>query len=518
MTYAGWALVVLALSVVTVLRYTVDYLQADGVQQSTMSVQDVDLFFWGQNRFAAFVSALASPISNPEANLFACLLINAVSFHVFLLILARMGTRVVSGSRRPVATLIAFLALAASAHLLIAPAALHILSLESQPYSMSWALTLGGFLLWKRDRWWQWVLAGAMVFAAAGLNQSTIVVAAFLAVLELLRRRQWLRWVAFGVVWVVSLGVWTVLSSRFGGNAGPIPDANTEYFSFSVATVTADAGKSLTSILSAFRILRLLIAVVVAALGLLLLNAERRATLLQRFALILVFATGYWALFTGNPWVSANGFALRYFFPVILFVALCVGASLGTVLAGVVEPQAVLHPRVLELVGRARSSAGRPRAGLARPAVAVALPALLLVAALVGPMHLPWNATVLQQTRATAEFARANDTRFISGYYWDMWPTLWGALEDGRHASFVTGFKSGGDPAAYKGAFESQLSEGHRPAALCVNQSVSFCQTYLDYWTRAGWRDTGRTCPVPGDSPLLGSPPQRSCLVLEYAG
>ena len=64
-----------------------------------MSIQDVDLFFWGQNRFAAFVSALASPIANPDANLFACLLINAVSFHVFLLLLAYMGTWLVSGTR-----------------------------------------------------------------------------------------------------------------------------------------------------------------------------------------------------------------------------------------------------------------------------------------------------------------------------------------------------------------------------------------------------------------------------------
>jgi hypothetical protein len=108
----GLGLAVLALSVMTVLRYTVDFLQADGVQQSVMSIQDVDLFFWGQNRFAAFVSALASPIANPDANLFACLLINAVSFHVFLLLLAYMGTWLVSGTRNLLATAVTFLALA----------------------------------------------------------------------------------------------------------------------------------------------------------------------------------------------------------------------------------------------------------------------------------------------------------------------------------------------------------------------------------------------------------------------
>ena len=58
---------VLALSIMTVLRYTTEFLQADGVQQSTMSIQSVDLFFWGQNRFAAFVSLLARPGADPTA-------------------------------------------------------------------------------------------------------------------------------------------------------------------------------------------------------------------------------------------------------------------------------------------------------------------------------------------------------------------------------------------------------------------------------------------------------------------
>ncbi len=135
-----------------------------------MSIQDVDLFFWGQNRFAAFVSALASPIANPDANLFACLLINAVSFHVFLLLLAYMGTWLVSGTRSLLATAVTFLVLAVTCHLVISPQALHILSLESQPYSMSWSLTLGAFLLWKTGRWWWWVLAA---LASAPLSAST---------------------------------------------------------------------------------------------------------------------------------------------------------------------------------------------------------------------------------------------------------------------------------------------------------------------------------------------------------
>jgi hypothetical protein len=498
---------VLGLSLVTVLRYTVDYLQADGVQQSVMSVQDVDLFFWGQNRFAAFVSALASPVAHPEANLFICLMINAIAFHVLLLIVAFMGTWLVSGTRSVAATAVTFLALALTCHVVITPAALHVIALESQPYAMSWSLTLGAFLLWKTGRMWWWVLAALAVGAAVGLNQSTILGAAFLAVIEMARRRQWWRWPAFGVVWLAWLGVWAVLASRYGGNAGPIPDATQDYFRFSMGTFLAEAPRSLTSVVGSFRTARLGVVAIISAVALLVLTAERRTAFLSRAAAAFVFAACYWVVLTGNPWVFQNGYALRYFFPTIMLVAVAVAAPLASFLCALVVPSTV--------VGRVQVPPGlRPAAA----AVAVVLPVVGLAAALRGPLSSPADATVLVQTRATADYARANGVTFLSGYYWDMWPTLHRAIDDGRRAAFVTGFKSGGDPAAYLAAFDDQLKAGRTPMALCINESDAFCQRYLDYWTRPGWVDTGRFCPVPGDVPQLGSPIRSSCVVLAYAG
>jgi len=42
-------------ALLSVFRYTTAHLQGDGVWQSVMSVQDVDLFYWGQDRFFAVV-------------------------------------------------------------------------------------------------------------------------------------------------------------------------------------------------------------------------------------------------------------------------------------------------------------------------------------------------------------------------------------------------------------------------------------------------------------------------------
>ena len=500
---------VVVLSVLTVLRYATQFLQADGVQQSTMSVQSVDLFFWGQNRFAAFVSLLASPVANPTWNLALCLFINALSFHLLLLVLARMGTHTLTGARSWWATAVIFLGLAATAHTILQPGRLHIMALESQPYSMSWALTLAAFMLWKRREWWAYALSAGLAWAATGLNQTTILAAAFFAIVEMARRRQWARWVLFGVIWVAWFAVWTWLSSRFGGSSGPTPEPSQPYFTFSLAQFSTAMAATSSSILSSFRGPRMVVLVVVACAALLALDAARRAALVRRFALAAVFATGYWTLFTGNGWVALSGYHFRYFYPVVLFVVVCLAAPIASLL--LTWPAGWL---------RASNEAGRGGiAGrMARPA-ALLVALLACAAAIYGPLETPDRAPVLVQSRATGLYATQHDVRFVSGYYWAMWPILHQGLQAGRTALFVTGFKSGGDPAGYHDAFQSELAKGPgHPRAMCVNAPVSECLPYLTYWTAPGWVTTDETCPVPGDVPALGSPAERSCRVLVYQG
>jgi hypothetical protein len=503
-------LAVVVLSVITVLRYTVDFLQADGVQQSVMSVQSVQLFYWGQDRLAAFVPLLASPVADPKWNLFACLLINALSFHVVLLVLAWMGVRVLTGTRSALATGITFLVLSATAHTTLMPGTVHTMALEGQPYSLSWALALGAFMLWKRGQWWAWGIAAVMAWAALGLNPTSVLGAAFLAVIELVRRRQVWRWILFAVVWSLWFVVWQWLSARFGGRATPAPEPALPYFTFSVGEFATNASASVQSILESLRTARVVVLVGVASLALVALDADRRAALVRRFALATVFVVGFWTLFTGNAYVTLGGFHFRYFYPVLIFVVLCLAAPVAAVLAG--------WPATLALPER---WAGRLRPQVsALRAMSTVVAVLAVAVAVAGPLRSPDTAPVLTETRATGRYAVDHGIRFISGYYWDMWPTLWAGLASGRNALFVTGLKSGGDPAGYRDAFREELAKGPGyPRAMCVNQPVSACTPFIDYWTAPGWEATGETCPIPPDIEALGSPPpERSCRVLEYRG
>ena len=494
---ALFAVLLALMSVVTIFRYTADNLQADGVLQSVMSVQNVDLFFWGQNRFAAVVSFLASPFADPGVNLFVCLLINALCFHGLLLIVAWMGVHLVSGSRGWLATLILFLVLVAVAHVVIVPAKIHIMALESQPYSMSWLLALGAYMLWKRREWWAFLFAVAMVGVSVGLNPSVVVIAAFLSVIEWVRRRQWIRWFVFGAVWLAWLGMWTLLSSWFGGQPTPNPTPEPVYFAFSQQQFIADLPRSTESVITAFSPTKTVVLIAFACAATLLIARPLRAGLLSRLALALMFAVGYFTLFAGNPWVAANAYFVRYFYPVVLTVVVCIAAGIAGALLSIRVPAA---------------------STFLQPLIAGAT-ALACVVSMAGPLTPPSQAPVLTEVQATADFARENGIHFVSGSYWVMLPLLHRLLVDGRDAAFAAGFKSGGDPAAYKVRFEADLASGSPVRALCVEDTVENCQMYLDFWTAPGWTEVpGESCPVPGPTPALGDLTDRVCRILEYTG
>jgi hypothetical protein len=460
-----------------------------------MSVQDVQLFFWGQNRFASVVPLLASPIADPLVNLFLVLLINSLSFHLLLLILSWMGARVVAENRTWTTTLVLFLVMAATAHAVLAPDKLHVLALEAQPYSMSLGLTLGAFLLWKQPQWWQFGLAAVMVGIASGLNPSTVLIAAFLAVVEMMRRRQWVRWPLFGVAWVIWFGVWVKLAEWYPGNTGAMPEVDQDYFGFAVDQFVGAAPQSLASIAGAIRPIRFVVVVAIACMSILLLSRARRAVMLPRLFLAILFCTLYWAVFTGNSWVAANLFAVRYFAPVVLLVIVILAApTAGALLA-------------LPLPRRAESTR----------AVAVGVAGLACAAALFGPFVTPAQAWELQAGKESADYVEANDITFLAGYYWALLPIELQALENGRHAVFFTSIKSDGDPAQYAAALDRELAESDGPPrAMCVNDDVSACLIYLEYWTRPGWQQIPGECPAPDISARHGAPPVPGCKLLEF--
>lgn len=483
-------------ALLTVLRYTADHINGDGVWQSVMSVQDVDLFYWGQDRFFAILPLLGSPIADPTLNLFLLLLINALSFHALLLTVCYLGLDAIADPPDRRALVISYLVTVITAHVALTSATIYSFALEASPHSTAWLLALWSYQLFKRDSLAARAVAAALVGVSVGLSPQALLLVAALALVQVIRHGHWLRWIAFGAVWLTWLVVWFVLAKVWGQNAGPVdPLTDIDYFAFNRASLVNGALPSITNILSGYRLLPLVAGIVVAALALLPIR-NRWIALMPRWALAVAFCACFWALFTANTWTAANQYNVRYYFPVALLPIIAVAVPIAAAAVAVRVPGPVV---------------------VRRAAVPVVAAAILVAVLLAGPLTSPANSVVLRQTEATADQVRADDVLFVSGYYWDMWPILLQALDDGRDSHFVAGPKSGGDPQAYKDALATALAAGRTPTAMCVNDDIAVCTTYLDYWTEPGWAATDRTCPVPPPEQLLGSPPVPQCRILEFA-
>lgn len=380
-----------------------------------------------------------------------------------------------------------FLLFAAVTQVVVEPLPLYFMALDAQPYALSWLLGLASFLLWRAGSWWTTALGGVLALLAIGLNPSVVLGVAVLAVGQLLRTRQWIRWPAFGLVWLAGLAAWTFVAARYPPVPGPFPSADPDYYAFHLHLFTDGVSRSTAGIGDAFRPTTTMLLAVLAVASLLVVPARVRTALLIRVALLAAFAVGYWALFTGNAWVAANDWGIRYYFPVLVTVVL----GLATPIAA-----ALLSVRVGD-------------------AVPVAVAATACALAGIGPQTPLADARVLTEVDATAGFARSAGIHYVAGSYWYAWPVLHRMLSDGRDAAFATTVRSDGNPAAYRAPFDRDLSADRRPRAICVNDSADSCATYLTYWTEPGWSTTPvGTCPAPP----LPDASAGTCVVLEFTG
>jgi hypothetical protein len=117
---ASWLLVVSALPVIA---YAPDFIGADTVLGSIMSLQNVTLYFWGQNRLLNVLPFAVSWITDPQSNLLALLYLASLASFSLLLLLALFARRAVAG--RSDLVLPVFAALSAT-YLLVASPGRHL--------------------------------------------------------------------------------------------------------------------------------------------------------------------------------------------------------------------------------------------------------------------------------------------------------------------------------------------------------------------------------------------------------
>lgn len=445
--WIGEAMLLAALALLTVNRFAPDQISGDVMLYSVMSLQNVTVFFWEQNRLLNVGPALTSVIREPALNFYLNLLLPALAFYGLLRAAAGQAVRLASPSVQGGNwhARILFVGLAAAILLVFHPAAIYDMVIWHIEYPLSCLLLLWSCRVWFESRsggWQQWVLAILLLGLALGVNFSIVIVAlATVGARAIVKRNLDIRGIVFGSISLVLFLLWLAVAQRFPG-----PSAVT-YSGFALGTLRTGLPQVVMNFASMVRLPVLIL------LGFLILAAHvalawrRRiggnAALSRLRWLLGLFGVGWLLLFSGNAWVAANQFHYRYF----AFTAFAFGMLLLIELAG-----------MLVLVGKPMRKAG------------FALAVLLLAAGLAREF-VPLDEYAFSQRLAPAVEAGAT---VYAGEFSLAWASVMLGLLRGQQAFGVAERAAGNARAARRHAADLLERTGVLPVA-CVQAAVDRC-------------------------------------------
>lgn len=438
---ASWLLVVSALPVIA---YAPDFIGADTVLGSIMSLQNVTLYFWGQNRLLNVLPFAVSWITAPQSNLLALLYLASLASFSLLLLLALFARRAVAG--RSDLVLPVFAALSATYLLVASPGGIYLMSIAHSEYALALLLAGAGvYVMWfvAIGTPARLALAAPPVLLAIGLNPATAIpLGLALAAASLYRRRISGPDAILFVIVVAGFVGWSAVSRLHDGDS---------YGAFSMDDMVGKLARATGSIAEMAR------PSAVAALALALFAAlavrrwQRRRgpgldptpAAVPAVAALCLFGAVWLLLFSTSRWVEMNAFASRYFIPVVF--ALLAVAAIGWA--------ALL-----------RDVAPRIRAAIVLPLVAAAI---LVTAMPIRPI------ADFGIFRTVASLPRA-PSGLYAGDYWRAWPVVFRDLMDGRVAYGLT-VRGEGNQKAVRRHVRAELAAHGTFTVLCIGDPVEAC-------------------------------------------
>lgn len=456
-------------SVLQINRLSPEYLGADTVLYPVMSLQNVTLFVWGQNRFANILPALFYPLRSAPLNLAAHLFAFALAFYLFIWLTSLFCARWIFMSRKPLDVYILFSMLLATFFILLQPSALYVLADEAQPYCWSYFLFgSAALLVFYRGSLIAWAIGALILAFAYGFNPSVLLAAAVVTLAALVYQRGRTGLFFFALNAVVFI-LWSIVIHKYASSSPP-------YYGFDYLNTYVNMRKSLSELASVVRLpLLCLLAAIAAGISMFGLSTLRPRA---RFALAIAiaFALFWWGLFSDNAWVKANFMNFRYFFPVI-FIG---GTALAVILWNFVR-QFQLHYQV-------------------------SIAAICIVSVLGYLLRAPQSFDQYALFRAVnpyVVFARENGIRFVAGDYWVVWPTVFRLLDTPDQAFGVT-YRGDGSGAGLRRALQSELAKSSKVSLICLRALASECTADAVNLTGRAWVPTSAGC-GPGCTVLVTS-------------
>ncbi len=329
---------VLGLAALTVNRFAPDGHAGDVILYSVMSLQNVTLFFWEQNRLLNVGPLLTSVIRDPAANLYANLLFPALAFFAMIRFWTGQAVRLASGSGRvglPGAREL-FVLVVAVVFLVFRPAAVFDFAIWHVEYTLSLLLLGLAYVVFVSagPRWFAWPTGVALLVVATGVNYSIVLPALALGgthvwVAGRLDRRA----LGFSGAAVAVFAAWGMVARLY---PGPGAEAYAGFDFSSLPAAIAWVSGNILQVLYTVNAIAVLVLVAVlwwwsSRRGVRRI-ADRDAVPMGRLgAALLGFGLGWLVVFSGSTWVVLNEYHFRYFAMVLFAAVMLISLGLARV-------------------------------------------------------------------------------------------------------------------------------------------------------------------------------------------
>jgi hypothetical protein len=449
--------------VTVALRRALPFANADSVLYGLMSTERLTFFYWGQDRLANLLPAIAWPVQEIRANYLVQMWINTAAF--VLLVGAFVHFHAVRLTPRPSWPTVVCSAGATSAlamFLLTAPATYTFM--VEQHYAMSTLLYLGGLHALIAEHRRVRAVGATAILTATLVNPSVVLLLPLVLVTGEGRASLRTRVLVATFASVAAFAITRLASLWFFGEY----DYSYAYSSFSGARLARGIGSVANNIVDTTNRWPTLI-VGLASVGVLV---ARRASFPRslRLAYLMcpVMAVAWIAVFGANAWVEINVYMARYFFTAYAAGLMVVAGAMTESMLWLQRRFPVRTPRLAGLGAHARMW------------IACGIVGTVSVASLVAVANT--DVPVIDAGHSLARQAAEFDADLVIGDYWRAWPAMFASREDGGDL-LVASVRT--DPL--RDAIGRMARRKGIVTALCLGTDVRFCMDLLAVTTAMRW-------------------------------
>lgn len=431
--------IILFLSLLTVNRYGPSELNADIILNTLISLQNVTLFYWGQDRLLNVLPFMLAPIRLPALNIFLVMFLSALCYYLLLWQISRffLYTFASNDLRGKYDQHLVFFILVGSGLFLLAEYTMFNMTIWLVHFTLSYfLLSLVHFSLVREDYFdsYDKVFMFFLIFIATGLNNSIIVPAIIMVTVHVFIDKFKLNQVIYlGFTLITTFIAWAFISRQYGSGSE-------SYFNLDLENFTVNLQLAFDRITEALNMVSLGLTLSLIFLLFVCLLFKKQFRLVAGFSGLALFIGAWFVIFANNEWVIINDYHFRYFFPVLISLTVLLASSV-VILLQKVNMESLKRALTLLLSVFILASLAKPLTGICDYNV------------FTGP-------ALLAEERATGE------TTFHAGDYWQAWPAVLYDLICGR-SSYGFAYRAEGNLDNLLAAAERELDRKGQLIVYC---------------------------------------------------